>query len=182
MVMIGLRMSKKQGEGQQSNIMVGDKNRSPKQDRELDKKFYKQLGEVSRSLALVLMGNFNLQDNSQDVSIEWEEKLCIAALHTSITAEAGLQVPPTGGKERGYLNEHFKINKYINSVMHCRKPAGYFGFFTAYFKIEWREVVPGFISPCPRSTSRWKSAFLSEKQQTPVGQIRPQKNILHANV
>lgn len=91
-------MSKKQGEGQQSSIMVGDRNRSPKQDRELDKKFYKQLGEVSRSLALVLMGNFNLQDNSQDVSIEWEEKLCIAALHTSITAEAGLQVPPTGGR------------------------------------------------------------------------------------
>ncbi|KAK4816237.1 hypothetical protein QYF61_013645 [Mycteria americana] len=34
----------------------------PNQDEETDEAFYKQLGEVSQSLALVLMGDFNLPD------------------------------------------------------------------------------------------------------------------------
>ncbi|GAB0178083.1 hypothetical protein GRJ2_000273600 [Grus japonensis] len=36
--------------------------RPPKQDEEADEIFYEQLGEVSRFLALVLMGDFNLPD------------------------------------------------------------------------------------------------------------------------
>ena len=42
--------------------MVGICYRPPTQDEEADEIFYKQLGEVSQSLALVLMGDFNLPD------------------------------------------------------------------------------------------------------------------------
>ncbi|GAB0203473.1 hypothetical protein GRJ2_002812900 [Grus japonensis] len=41
---------------------VGVCYRPPNQDEEADEIFYKQLGEVSQSLALVLMGDFNLPD------------------------------------------------------------------------------------------------------------------------
>ncbi|GAB0179537.1 T-cell activation Rho GTPase-activating protein-like [Grus japonensis] len=44
-----------------ADIMVGVCYRPPNQDEEVDKIFYKQL-EVSRSLALVLVGDFNLPD------------------------------------------------------------------------------------------------------------------------
>ncbi|PKU35646.1 egf-like repeat and discoidin i-like domain-containing protein 3 [Limosa lapponica baueri] len=40
------------------------RDRPPNQDVEIDEIFYKQLGEVSRSLALVLVRDFNLPDNS----------------------------------------------------------------------------------------------------------------------
>ncbi|KAK4827222.1 hypothetical protein QYF61_015250 [Mycteria americana] len=43
-------------------IMVGVCSRPPNQDEEADEIFYKQLGEVSRSLTLVLAGDFNLPD------------------------------------------------------------------------------------------------------------------------
>ncbi|GAB0186634.1 hypothetical protein GRJ2_001128700 [Grus japonensis] len=42
--------------------MVGVCYRPPNQDEEADKIFYKQLGEVSKLLALALMGDFNLTD------------------------------------------------------------------------------------------------------------------------
>ena len=42
-----------------ADIMVEVCYRPPNQDEEADKIFYKQLGEVSQSLALVLMGDFN---------------------------------------------------------------------------------------------------------------------------
>ena len=42
--------------------MVGVCYRPSNQDEETDEIFYKQLGEVSQSLALVLMGDFNLPD------------------------------------------------------------------------------------------------------------------------
>ncbi|GAB0210066.1 hypothetical protein GRJ2_003472400 [Grus japonensis] len=42
--------------------MVGVYYRPPNQDEEADKIFYKQLAEVSQSLALVLMGDFNLPE------------------------------------------------------------------------------------------------------------------------
>ena len=42
--------------------MVGICYRPPNQDEEADKIFYKQLGEVSQLLALVLVGDFNLPD------------------------------------------------------------------------------------------------------------------------
>jgi len=41
---------------------VGVCYRPPSQDEETDEIVYKQLGEVSRSLALVLMGDFNSPD------------------------------------------------------------------------------------------------------------------------
>jgi len=53
-------MGKNQGEGQQG--LVGFCYRSPNQDEEADEIFYKQLGEASQSPALVLVGDFNLQD------------------------------------------------------------------------------------------------------------------------
>jgi len=42
--------------------MVGVCYRPPNQDEEVDKMIYKQLGGVSRSLALVLLGDFNFPD------------------------------------------------------------------------------------------------------------------------
>ena len=36
--------------------------RPPNQDEEVDKTLYRQLGEVSRSLPLVLVGDFNFPD------------------------------------------------------------------------------------------------------------------------
>ena len=45
-----------------ADVMVGVYYRPPSQDEEADEIFYKQLGEVSQSLPLVLMGDFNLPD------------------------------------------------------------------------------------------------------------------------
>ncbi|KAK4810854.1 hypothetical protein QYF61_008826 [Mycteria americana] len=48
------------GKAKKADIMVGVCYRPPNQDEEADEIFCKQLGEVSRSLALVLLGDFNL--------------------------------------------------------------------------------------------------------------------------
>ncbi|KAK4827898.1 LOW QUALITY PROTEIN: hypothetical protein QYF61_022321 [Mycteria americana] len=50
------------GKANKADIMVGVCYRPPNQDEEADEIFYKQLGEVSQSLALVLVGDFNLLD------------------------------------------------------------------------------------------------------------------------
>ena len=50
------------GKANKADIMVGVCYRPPNQDDEADEIFYKQLGEVSQSLALVLVGDFNLPD------------------------------------------------------------------------------------------------------------------------
>ncbi|GAB0209002.1 hypothetical protein GRJ2_003365900 [Grus japonensis] len=50
------------GKANKADIMVGVCYRPLNQDEEADKIFYKQLGEVSQSLALVLVGDFNLPD------------------------------------------------------------------------------------------------------------------------
>ncbi|KAK4816789.1 hypothetical protein QYF61_022901 [Mycteria americana] len=50
------------GKANKADIMVGVYYRPPNQDEEADKIFHKQLGEVSQSLALVLVGDFNLPD------------------------------------------------------------------------------------------------------------------------
>ncbi|GAB0208671.1 hypothetical protein GRJ2_003332800 [Grus japonensis] len=50
------------GKANKADIMVGVCYRPPNQDEQADKIFYKQLGEVSQSLALVLVGDFNLPD------------------------------------------------------------------------------------------------------------------------
>ncbi|KAK4824398.1 hypothetical protein QYF61_014058 [Mycteria americana] len=50
------------GKANKADIVVGICYRPPSQDEEADEIFHKQLGEVSRSLALVLVGDFNLPD------------------------------------------------------------------------------------------------------------------------
>ncbi|KAK4816845.1 hypothetical protein QYF61_023967 [Mycteria americana] len=50
------------GKVNKADIVVGVCYRPPNQDEETDELFYKQLGEASRSLALVLVGDFNLPD------------------------------------------------------------------------------------------------------------------------
>ncbi|KAK4829760.1 hypothetical protein QYF61_006484 [Mycteria americana] len=50
------------GKANKADIVVGVCYRPPNQDEETDELFYKQLGEASRSLAPVLVGDFNLLD------------------------------------------------------------------------------------------------------------------------
>ncbi|GAB0202541.1 hypothetical protein GRJ2_002719700 [Grus japonensis] len=50
------------GKANQAHILLGVCYRPPNQDEEADEAFYKGLAEVSQSLALVLMGDFNLPD------------------------------------------------------------------------------------------------------------------------
>ncbi|KAK4827179.1 hypothetical protein QYF61_015141 [Mycteria americana] len=50
------------GKANKADIVVRVCYRPPNQDEETDKLFYKQLGEASRLLALVLVGDFNLPD------------------------------------------------------------------------------------------------------------------------
>ena len=45
-----------------TDVIVGFCYKPPTQDEEVDKRLYKQLGEVSRSLPLVLVGKFNFPD------------------------------------------------------------------------------------------------------------------------
>ncbi|PKU30779.1 adaptin ear-binding coat-associated protein 1 [Limosa lapponica baueri] len=52
------------GRASKADIVVGVCYRLPNQNVEIDEIFYKQLGEVSRLLALVLVGDFNLPDIS----------------------------------------------------------------------------------------------------------------------
>ncbi|KAK4808573.1 hypothetical protein QYF61_009876 [Mycteria americana] len=50
------------GKAKKADTLLGVCYRPPNQDEEADEAFYKQLAGVSQSLALVLMGNFNLPD------------------------------------------------------------------------------------------------------------------------
>ena len=50
------------GKASKADIMVGCCYRAPNQHEEAEGIFYKQLGEVSQSLGLVLVGDFNLPD------------------------------------------------------------------------------------------------------------------------
>ncbi|GAB0208309.1 hypothetical protein GRJ2_003296600 [Grus japonensis] len=50
------------GKANKADILLGVCYRPSNQDEEADEIFYKQLGEVSQLLALVLMGDFNLPD------------------------------------------------------------------------------------------------------------------------
>ena len=45
-----------------TDVIVGVCYRPPTQDEEVDERLYKQLDEVSRSLLLVLVGDFNFPD------------------------------------------------------------------------------------------------------------------------
>jgi len=53
---------KKRGKANKADILLGVSYRPPNQDEEADEVFYQSLAEVSQSLALVLMGDFNLPD------------------------------------------------------------------------------------------------------------------------
>ncbi|GAB0208053.1 hypothetical protein GRJ2_003271000 [Grus japonensis] len=50
------------GKANKADILLGVCYRPPSQDEEADEAFYKRLAEVSQSLALVLVGDFNLPD------------------------------------------------------------------------------------------------------------------------
>ncbi|KAK4828019.1 hypothetical protein QYF61_022796 [Mycteria americana] len=50
------------GKANKADIILGVCYRPPNQDEEADEAFYEQLAGVSQSLALVLVGNFNLPD------------------------------------------------------------------------------------------------------------------------
>ena len=50
------------GKANKADTLLGVCHRPPNQDEEADEVFYKRLAEVSQSLALVLMGDFNLSD------------------------------------------------------------------------------------------------------------------------
>ncbi|GAB0206747.1 hypothetical protein GRJ2_003140300 [Grus japonensis] len=50
------------GKANKADILLGVCYRPPNQDEEADEAFYKRLAEVSQSLALVLMRDFNLPD------------------------------------------------------------------------------------------------------------------------
>jgi len=50
------------GKANKADILLGVCYRPPNQDEEVDEDFYKRLAEVSQSLALVLVGDFNLLD------------------------------------------------------------------------------------------------------------------------
>ncbi|KAK4816775.1 hypothetical protein QYF61_022887 [Mycteria americana] len=50
------------GKANKADVVVGVCYRPPNQDEETDELFYKQLGEAPQSLALVLVGDFNLPD------------------------------------------------------------------------------------------------------------------------
>lgn len=55
-------MGKNWEKASEADVVVGVCYRLPTQAEEADKIFYKHLGEVSQSLALVLGGDFNLPD------------------------------------------------------------------------------------------------------------------------
>ena len=50
------------GKAKTADVIVGVYYRPPNQDREVNEIFYKHLGEISQSLAFVLMGDFNFPD------------------------------------------------------------------------------------------------------------------------
>jgi len=53
---------KMRGKANKADILLGVCYRPPNQDEEVDEVFHKRLAEFSQSLALVLMGDFNLPD------------------------------------------------------------------------------------------------------------------------
>jgi len=55
---------KMRGKANKADILLEVCHRPPNQDEEADEVFYKRLAEVSQSLALVLVGDFNLPDIS----------------------------------------------------------------------------------------------------------------------
>lgn len=55
-------MGKNWEKAREEDVVVGVCYRLPTQAEEADKIFYKHLGEVSQSLALVLKGDFNFPD------------------------------------------------------------------------------------------------------------------------
>ena len=59
---VGCLWVKIRGNSKKADIMVGVCYRPPNQDEEVNEIFCKQLGEVSRSLTLVLVGYSNLPD------------------------------------------------------------------------------------------------------------------------
>ncbi|PKU42547.1 rna-directed dna polymerase from mobile element jockey- hypothetical protein [Limosa lapponica baueri] len=61
-----MTLARIKGKANKADIMVGVYYRPPNQDVEIDEIFYQQLAELSQSLTLVLVGDFNFPD------ISWE--------------------------------------------------------------------------------------------------------------
>jgi len=53
---------KLRGKANKADVLLGVCYRPPNQNEEVDEVFYNRLAEVSQSLALVLVGDFNLLD------------------------------------------------------------------------------------------------------------------------
>ena len=75
-------MDQRKAKANKTDITVGVCYRPPTQDEEVDERLYKQLGEVSRSLLLVLVGDFNLPDicwnyNTADREQSWRFLECV---------------------------------------------------------------------------------------------------------
>ena len=66
--------------------------RSPNQDEETDETFYKHLGEVSRSLALVLMGDFHLP------GVCWKYDTAKRKQVQEVPEKCGRDLPDTAGQ------------------------------------------------------------------------------------
>ncbi|PKU45732.1 mitochondrial fission process protein 1 [Limosa lapponica baueri] len=70
------------GKANKADIMVGVYYRSPNQDVEVDKTFFQQLEELSQSLTLVLVGDFNFPDicwkyNTAEREQSWRFLECV---------------------------------------------------------------------------------------------------------
>ncbi|PKU39622.1 adaptin ear-binding coat-associated protein 1 [Limosa lapponica baueri] len=62
------------GKANKADIMVGVYYRPPNQDVEIDEIFYQQLAELSQSLTLVLVGDFNFPDISWEYNMAEREQ------------------------------------------------------------------------------------------------------------
>ena len=79
-----------------TDVIVGVCYRPTTQDEEVDERLYKHLGEVSRSLPLVLAGDFNFPDicwnyNTADTEQSWRFLECVG--DDFLTQLGGKQYP-----------------------------------------------------------------------------------------
>jgi len=63
------------GKANKADILLGVCHRPPNQDEEVDEVCYKRLAEVSQSLDVVLMGDFNLPDVLLEIQHSREERV-----------------------------------------------------------------------------------------------------------
>ncbi|PKU39627.1 hypothetical protein llap_10073 [Limosa lapponica baueri] len=102
------------GKANSAGIMVGVFYRPNNQDQKADKIFYKQLGEVSQSLPLVLVGNFNLPDVCWEYNIaEKKQSRFLKCVEDNFLTE--LESEPT--KEGALLDLFVNREGLVGAVM-----------------------------------------------------------------